>query len=179
MFKRVNERNDGTFGKDRWISVAKMYFQDPESVQSNHIDTRTYVMREDDIAFEGHPNAEHSYGRFVANDIGDGVVSELFPVYRHISVYDPNYWKYAIKIERIMAPIFAKSITSSGNSSNKLEPTHFLKQSILVPSLSEQCAIGVFFSDLDHLITLRQCELNHTKKLKHGLLQKMFSRSTS
>lgn len=46
----------------------------------------------------------------------DGAVSELFPIYRHIRDYD-NYLKYAIHLERIMGPIFAKSITSSGNSS--------------------------------------------------------------
>lgn len=173
-FKRVNERNDGSFGKEHWISVAKMHFQNPELVQSNNIDTRTYVMRRGDIAFEGHPNAEFSYGRFVANDIGDGVVSELFPVYRHISPYDACYWKYAIQIERIMAPIFAKSITSSGNSSNKLDARHFLSQSILVPSLSEQMKIGSFFSSLDNLITLHQRKLDHLKLQKKALLQQMF-----
>ena len=151
-----------------------MYFLDPEAVQSNHIDTRTYVMRKDDIAFEGHPNAEFAYGRFVANDIGDGVVSELFPVYRHISNYDPSYWKYAIQIERIMAPIFSRSITSSGNSSNKLNPEHLLKQRVPVPSLPEQRAIGALFRDVDDLITLRQRELDHTKLLKKALLQQMF-----
>ena len=56
LFKRVNERNSGEFNKSHWISVAKMYFQDPEKVQSNNIATRTYVMRKGDIAFEGHPN---------------------------------------------------------------------------------------------------------------------------
>ncbi|WP_407044969.1 restriction endonuclease subunit S, partial [Enterococcus faecalis] len=54
-FEKVNERNDGSLGKEHWISVAKMYFQNPDKVQSNNIDTRTYVMRTGDIAFEGHP----------------------------------------------------------------------------------------------------------------------------
>lgn len=133
-----------------------MYFQDPDVVQSNNIETRTYVMREGDIAFEGHPNTDFQFGRFVVNDIGDGVVSELFPVYRHKLSYVNSYWKYAIQIERIMAPVFAKAITSSGNSSNKLDATHFLNQYIPVPSLAEQKAIGSFFQKLDHLITLHQ-----------------------
>lgn len=173
-FKKVNERNDGSFGKEHWISVAKMYFQDPEKVQSNNIDTRTYVMREGDIAFEGHPNAEFKFGRFVANDIGDGVVSELFPVYRHIREYDNNYWKYAIQIERIMGPIFSKSITSSGNSSNKLDDRHFLRQLIFVPTIEEQKKIGELLKNLDHLIGLHQHELVILKNLKKSLLQQMF-----
>ena len=173
-FKKVNERNNGEFGKDRWISVAKMYFQDPDKVTSNNIDTRTYVMRLGDIAFEGHPNNEFKFGRFVANDIGDGVVSELFPIYRHIRDYDNNYWKYAIHLERIMGPIFAKSITSSGNSSNKLAPKDLLRQSIFLPHLDEQKQIGYFFKQFDSLIALHQRKLEHLELMKKGLLQQMF-----
>ena len=173
-FYKVNERNDGSFGKQHWISVAKMYFQDPEKVQSNNIDTRTYVMRIGDIAFEGHPNAEFAFGRFVANDIGDGVVSELFPIYRHKVDYDNNYWKYAIQLETIMASIFAKSITSSGNSSNKLNEKHFLRQVIFVPNFDEQQKIGTFFNTLNNLITLHKRKLDGLKELKRGYLQQMF-----
>ncbi len=173
-FKKVNERNDGSFGKDKWISVAKMYFQDPEKVQSNNIDTRTYVMREGDIAFEGHPNDNFKFGRFVANDIGAGVVSELFPIYRHKVEYDNNYWKHAIQLESIMQPIFAKSIASSGNSSNKLDSKHFLRQKIYVPKIHEQYEIGEFFRNLDNLITLHQRELDLLKLQKKAFLQKMF-----
>ena len=176
-FKKVNERNNGEFGKDRWISVAKMYFQDPDKVTSNNIDTRTYVMRLGDIAFEGHPNNEFKFGRFVANDIGDGVVSELFPIYRHIRDYDNNYWKYAIHLERIMGPIFAKSITSSGNSSNKLAPKDLLRQSIFLPHLDEQKQIGYFFKQFDSLIALHQRKLEHLQEQKKGLLQKMFPKN--
>ena len=174
IFEKVNERNDGSFGREHWISVAKMYFQDPEKVQSNNIDTRTYLMREGDIAFEGHPNAQFKFGRFVANDIGPGVVSELFPIYRHKEQYDNNYWKNAIQIERIMAPIFSKSITSSGNSSNKLDPVHFLRQKIYVPSIAEQRKIGELFYNLDNLIAIHQRKLEALQEQKKGLLQQMF-----
>ena len=173
-FQRVNERNDGSFGREHWISVAKMYFQDPDKVQSNNLDTRTYIMRYGDIAFEGHPNSEFKFGRFVANDIGDGIISELFPIYRHKNEYDNSYWKYAIQIERIMRPIYAKAITSSGASSNKLNEEHFLRESIFVPNLEEQKAIGTFFADLDNLIALHQRECEKYKELKKGLLQQMF-----
>ncbi len=174
MFKRRMERNNGQFDNTRWISVAKMYFQEPDKVTSNNIDTRTYVMRRGDIAFEGHSNAEYKYGRFVANDIGDGVISELFPIYRHIDDYDEAYWKYAIQIEEIMAPKLLKCIEISYTSSNKLDEGFFLKESILVPSLTEQQKIGSYFSRLDSLITLHQRKCEETKNLKKYMLQKMF-----
>ncbi|MET2234922.1 restriction endonuclease subunit S [Enterococcus faecalis] len=173
-FEKVNERNDGSLGKEHWISVAKMYFQNPDKVQSNNIDTRTYVMRTGDIAFEGHPNKEFKFGRFVANDIGTGVVSELFPIYRHKQEYDNYYWKNAIQIERVMGPIFAKSITSSGNSSNKLDPNHFLRQQVFIPKLEEQKKIGLFLKKLDDTITLHQRKLDQLKELKKAYLQVIF-----
>ena len=156
LYKRVNERNDGTLGRDKWISVAKMYFQDPDKVQSNNLDTRTYVMKKGDIAFEGHPNNEFKFGRFVLNDIGTGIISELFPTYRPITEYDLDFWKYAIQLERVMAPILAKSITSSGNSSNKLDHNHFLNKELLVPNIEEQKKIGTLLSLLSKNITLHQ-----------------------
>ena len=173
-FVRVNERNDGSFGRTHWISVAKMYFQEPEKVQSNNLDTRTYVMRYGDIAFEGHPNSEFKFGRFVANDIGDGIISELFPIYRHKMPYINSYWKYAIQIERVMSPIYAKAITSSGASSNKLNEEHFLRECIPIPEIEEQAAIGGFFVNLDNLITLHQKKIDKMKEYKKGLLQQMF-----
>ena len=174
LYKRVNERNDGTLGRDKWISVAKMYFQDPDKVQSNNLDTRTYVMKKGDIAFEGHPNNEFRFGRFVLNDIGTGIISELFPIYRPITEYDLDFWKYAIQLERVMAPIFAKSITSSGNSSNKLDHNHFLNQELLVPNIEEQKKIGTLLSILSKNITLHQRKLDKLQEVKKGLLQKMF-----
>ena len=177
LYERVNERNDGTLGRDKWISVAKMYFQDPDKVQSNNLDTRTYVMQRGDIAFEGHPNNEFKFGRFVLNDIGTGIISELFPIYRAIVEYDLNFWKYAIQLERTMAPIFAKSITSSGNSSNKLDQNHFLQQSITIPTVEEQKVIGSFLENISNLITLHQRKLENLKLKKKALLQKLFPKN--
>ena len=34
-FQHINERNDGSFDNTRYISVANMYFKDPNEVQSN------------------------------------------------------------------------------------------------------------------------------------------------
>lgn len=179
LFERRMERNNGQFGYDRWISVAKMYFQKPDKVTSNNIDTRTYVMRKSDIAFEGHSNKDYKLGRFVENDIGDGVISELFPIYKHIASYDLNYWKYAIQIERIMFPKLTKCIEISYTSSNKLDEYFFLKEHVLVPSCSEQKKIGTFISHVDSLIQAKTKKLESLKAVKKSLLQKCFPRTMS
>ena len=46
---------------------------------------------------------------------------------------------------------------------------------IWFPNILEQKAIGIYFSHLDHLITLHQRKLEKLKKLKKGLVQKLFS----
>ena len=174
LFYKVNERNNGQFGKDKWISVAKMYYQDEDKVTSNNIDTRTYVMRVGDMSFEGHPNKEFKYGRFVVNDIGDGIISELFPIYRHKENYILKYWKYAIQVDSIMQKIYRKSITSSGASSNKLDDDDFKRQSISVPCLEEQQKIADCLSSLDEVIEKQKATLAAWEALKKGLLQQMF-----
>lgn len=174
LFYKVNERNNGQFGKDKWISVAKMYYQDEDKVTSNNIDTRTYVMRVGDMSFEGHPNKEFKYGRFVVNDIGDGIISELFPIYRHKENYILKYWKYAIQVDSIMQKIYRKSIISSGASSNKLDDDDFKRQSILVPCLAEQQKIADCLSSFDEVIEKQKATLSAWEELKKGLLQQMF-----
>ena len=148
-----------------------MYYQDEDKVTSNNIDTRTYVMRIGDMAFEGHPNKEFKYGRFVVNDIGDGVISELFPIYRHKEKYILKYWKYAIQVDAIMQKIYRKAIISSGASSNKLDDSDFKKQSILV---AEQQRIADCLSAIDDVINNYKETLTAWKELKKGLLQQMF-----
>ena len=168
------ERNNGQFDKTKWISVANMYYQDPDKVTSNNIDTRTYVLRLGDISFEGHSNKEFKIGRFVENDIGDGVISELFPIYQHITSYDLNFWKHYINIENIMFPKLQRCIEVSYTSSNKLSEKFFLKESILVPAILEQKKIGTYLKKIDNLITLHQRKLDQLKTLKKYFLQNMF-----
>ncbi|MCW8518880.1 restriction endonuclease subunit S [Streptococcus macedonicus] len=45
---------------------------------------------------------------------------------------------------------------------------------ISIPNKDEQIKIGSFFSNLDHIITLHQRELDSLKKMKKSLLQMMF-----
>lgn len=177
IFKKRMERNGGQFDNTKWISVAKMYYQQPEKVTSNNIDTRTYVMRKGDIAFEGHPNQDFKYGRFVENDIGDGVISELFPIYQHKGEYDLLYWKYAIQLERVMQSKLVRCIEISYTSSNKLNDKFFLEERILVPCLEEQKKIGSFLSNLDNLISFHQRKCEKLKCIKKSMLGKMFPKN--
>lgn len=176
LYKRVTEKNDLSFGKDKIISVANMYFKTDES-RSDDAYMRTYnIFRVGDIAFEGHSSKQFAYGRFVENTIGDGLVSHIFDVFRPISNYDLQYWKYAIINEQIMGRILMTSTTQS-TMMNNLVSKDFLKRQLAVPTYEEQAKIGAFLESLDKLIAANQRKLDLLKEQKKGYLQKMFPKN--
>ena len=61
-----------------------------------------------------------------------------------------------------------------GATINQITGYMFSKMEFMVPSEEEQQQIGQFFSNLDHLITLYQRELEKLKNIKKTLLEKMF-----
>ena len=112
-------------------------------------------MRLGDIAFEGHSNKEFAHGRFVENDLADGIVSHIFIVLRPRVPYDLKYWRYAINNERLMRDVLTR-LTKASTMMHDLVIEDFLQERILVPSLQEQRAVGALFDCLDSLITLHQ-----------------------
>ena len=149
------EKNDLSFGTDKIISVASMYYKEDTS-NSDDDYMRTYnVMRLGDIAFEGNKSKNFAHGRFVENTIGDGIVSHVFDVFRPISEYDLLFWKYFINYEGVMGRIMIRCTKASTMMTN-LVAKDFLEESIVVPSIVEQKRIGYYLKSLDHLITLHQ-----------------------
>ena len=174
LYRPVSEKNDLSFGRDRAISVANMYFNPAVYVTEDSYLATYNVMRLGDIAFEGNRSKRFAHGRFVENTIGDGIVSHVFKVFRHVGDnYDLSYWKHAINNEKLMKDVLARS-TKASTMMHELVTTDFLEESTLVPSLNEQRAIGAAIDSIDHLITLHQRKLNALKKVKKSLLEKMF-----
>ena len=131
------------------------------------------VLRVGDIAFEGHKNKDFLFGRFVLNDVGNGIMSPRFSSLRPIEYLNISFWKQYIHYEPIMRGIL-KNSTKLGTMMNELVIDDFLKQPIDVPTLKEQTAIGNFFRQLDAAIASHQRKLERVKELKKSLLQKMF-----
>ena len=61
-----------------------------------------------------------------------------------------------------------------GATINQITGYMFAKMSFMIPEGEEQDKIGVFFKDLDHLITLHQRKLEKLKNIKKACLEKMF-----
>ena len=173
LYESVIQKNDLTYGVDKNITVASMQYR-PDIKVTDIEYLRTYnVLKLGDIAFEGHQSKEFRYGRFVENDIGDGIVSHIFAVFRPKTDYDLMFWKYAINNERIMRPVLVRC-TKASTMMNDLVSRDFLEESILVPDIEEQKKIGTVLSEIDRLISLQQEELKKLQSFKKALLEKMF-----
>lgn len=176
LYEKVTEKNDLSFKLDKVISVASMYYKSDAKVSSEEY-LKTYnIFRYGEIAFEGNKSKEYSYGRFVENTIGDGIVSHVFEVFKPIAEYDIKYWKYFINYEPIMGKILSRCTKKTTMMTN-LVAADFLKEEILVPKVEEQAKIGEFISKFDNLITLHQRKLENLKLKKKALLQKLFPKN--
>ena len=163
LYARSSEKNDGSIGMDKNITVATMQFKNDVKVSTTEYLKTYYTFKLGDIAFEGHQSKEFRYGRFVENDIGNGIVSHIFAVFRPIQEYDLYFWKYAINNETLMQRILARS-TKASTMMHDLVTNDFLNETFLVPSVKEQKQIGAFLNKLDNLITLHQRQTDFYKK---------------
>ena len=174
LYRPVSEKNDLSFGRDRIISVANMYFNSTVYVTEDSYLATYNVMRLGDIAFEGNRSKRFAHGRFVENTIGDGIVSHVFKVFRPVgNNYDLAYWKHAINNEKLMKDALTRS-TKASTMMHELVSSDFLEESTLVPSLDEQRAIGAAIDSIDNLITLHQRKFELLRNIKKSLLDRMF-----
>ena len=170
LYAPLNERNDDALSYEKTLSVATMTYKSDGNGAADSSLTNYKRLRLGDIAFEGHTSKEFRYGRFVLNDVGDGIMSPRFSALRPIEKLPIQFWKYYIHYEPIMRHILVNS-TKAGTMMNELVVPEFLRQSVLVPSEQEQEAIGSYFRSLDNLITLHQRKLEEEKKKKKALMQ--------
>ncbi|MCO5509917.1 restriction endonuclease subunit S [Enterococcus hirae] len=177
LFEKNLEKNKNSeFDASRTISIATMHFKE-EGNGAAESSLATYkVLRVGDIAYEGHTSKQFAFGRFVLNDIGDGIMSPRFTTLRPTSERPISFWKQYIHYEPIMRHLLVRS-TKNGTMMNELVIPDLEKESLLVPSESEQKQIGAFFDKLDETITLHQRKLDLLKETKKGFLQKMFPKN--
>ena len=176
LLKKNLERNDGKFNSNKTISIARMKYNKLGNGASDESLNNYKVLRFGDIAFEGHENKEFKYGRFVMNDIGDGIMSPRFTALRPIKVLDVEFWKEYINYEPIMQKKLVNS-TKKGTMMHELVVDEFLKQEILLPSKEEQQKIGRLLKLQSNIINLHQRKVEHLILKKKALLQKLFPRN--
>ena len=112
---------------------------------------------------------------FNINDIVEnGIVSTLYPVFTTTDELDSRYLQYQLNHGHEFARFAV--LQKQGGSRTYMYLSKLKQLSLTMPkSVDEQKQISGFFMELDHLITLHQRKLEKLKKLKKGLVQKLFS----
>ena len=173
LYAPLVERNSDLLPYNKTLSVATMTYKTDGNGAADSSLANYKRLRTGDIAFEGHTSKSFRYGRFVLNDVGDGIMSPRFSALRPLAQIPTNFWKYYIHYEPIMRKILVAS-TKAGTMMNELVIDEFLKSSVLVPSIEEQTRIGSILKNIDNLITLHQRKLEKLQNMKKSCLQKMF-----
>lgn len=111
---------------------------------------------------------------FNINDIAEnGIVSTLYPVFTTDENLDSRYLQYQLNYGREFARYAI--LQKQGGSRTYMYLNKLRNLYLTVPTaIEEQKKISEYFTNLDHLITLQQKELDGYKELKKGLLQQMF-----
>lgn len=173
LYAPLNERNDDMLSYEKTLSVSTMTYRLDGNGAADSSLSNYKRLRLGDIAFEGHTSKEFRYGRFVLNDVGDGIMSPRFSALRPIEKLPIQFWKYYIHFEPIMRNVLVNA-TKAGTMMNELVVPEFLMQSVFVPSVHEQRQIGVFFSHVDRLIILHQHKYEKMVATKNSMLEKLF-----
>lgn len=173
LFSESREQNGSQFGADRLISVAQMKWRPSDRRDAGQSLSEYRVLRKGDITFEGNRSGGFPYGRFVLDDLGDGIASSRFRTFRPKHPLNQTFWKYLIHNDYTMRRILIRS-TKKGTLMNELVPADFEKQVIRFPSEEEQKQISTFLEELDSLIDIAKDKVNALKELKQGYMQKMF-----
>jgi len=173
LYIKNTERNGNKFESNRTISISKMKYKTAGNGAAAKSISNYKVLRVGDIAFEGHSSNDFSYGRFVLNDVGDGIMSPRFTTLRPKVNTNIQFWKYYIHYEPIMRRKLVKS-TKLGTMMNELVTSDLFKQSITVPTEKEANKIGACLQGLSNLIAANQDKLDQLKEVKKLLMQKIF-----
>lgn len=179
LFQRRSEKNGDEFGVDKTISVATMHFK-PEGNKAAEESLPKYrVLRKGDIAYEGNKSKHFKHGRFVLNDIGDGIISPIFEALQPVSELSkevPEFWKYYINYEPVMGKILAKC-ANTGIMMNRLAIKDFYKQKIKVPCIEEQRKIAAALAAYDEMIAVKTAKLETWQECKKRMVKEIFGRT--
>lgn len=171
--KRKDKNIDVSYDQSKTISVANMKYSDRELNSSREYLKTYYITHFGDIIYEGNRSGNFKYGRFVQNDIGDGIVSHVFTVYKPINDLDMNFMNNFINYEPIMSRVLLYATTDT-LMMHTLHDNELLKQKLSLPDKEAQIKIGRILN----LVSTIKNKFSERKelliKIKNTLLNTMF-----
>ena len=111
---------------------------------------------------------------FAPEETNGAIVTENMPTIDvNTEIFDKDFFMAFTKTISFRKQVILPNI-DGGTAQVAIHEDDVLTSEIEVTSIDEQKKIGEYFSNIDNLITLHQRKYEVLKKLKKGLLQKMF-----
>lgn len=136
--------------------------------------TNTYfIVEQGDYVYNPRISEFAPVGPISRNNLGKGIVSPLYTVFRFFSIQN-NFFEFYFK-----SNYWIQSLKAIGNKGARYDRmsigiSQFLEVNITHPSIHEQQKIAACLSSLDEVITAEHQKLELLKAHKKGLLQNLF-----
>ena len=168
--------SDFGHGEARFVTYMNVYSNpvaNPNMIEPVEIDKKQNEVNVGDVFFTTSSETPEEVGMssVLLEKQGHLYLNSFCFGYRPKQKIDPYYLAFMLRSEPVRKKIIflAQGISRYNISKNKM-----MEICVPLPSLGEQKKIGNFCKNLDELITLHQRKCDVLKKLKKGLLQKMF-----
>ena len=132
------------------------------------------VVENGDVVYTKSPLKSNPYGIIKTNKGIPGIVSTLYAVYKPKEITDSKFVQIYFELDSRMNSYMHPLVNKGAKNDMKVSAENALKGMVSFPKKDEQEMISLYFSTLDHIITLHQRKCDETKKLKKYMLQKMF-----
>lgn len=141
-----------------------------------------FLIRRGEFAYNKSTSTDAPWGAIKCLErYENGVLSTLYIVFRIIDEKKLNSNYLAFYYDTDLWHRGVQAIAAEGARNHGLlniAPVDFFETTLTIPQdIFEQQKIGLFFKQLDHLISLHQRKLEMLKKVKKSMLEKMFPKN--
>ena len=132
------------------------------------------IVETGDVVYTKSPLKANPYGIIKTNHGKNGIVSTLYAIYKinngSNGVFVEYYFDDNLRLNKYLKPL----VNKGAKNDMKVTDENVLKGDVIFPSLPEQTAIGSFFQDIDHLISLQRRRLEVLNEQKKTYLKLLF-----
>lgn len=132
------------------------------------------VVENGDVVYTKSPLKSNPYGIIKTNKGIPGIVSTLYAVYKPKEITDSKFVQIYFELDSRMNSYMHPLVNKGAKNDMKVSAENALKGMVSFPKKDEQEMISLYFSTIDHLITLHQRKCDELKKMKKFMLQNMF-----
>lgn len=167
-------KDDFGHGEAKFITYMNVFsnpIADLTMTESIEIDKKQKSVKAGDVFFTTSSETPDEVGMSsVMPEDADNIYLNSFCFgYRPTEKFDLNYLAYVLR-----ADSFRKEMTflAQGISRYNISKNKVMEVCIPVPTIEEQTKVGRYFRNLDHLITLHQCEFQMVSKRRKARLRR-------